>query len=308
MVKSPLKYSVVDTFTDTAFKGNPAAVCLLEEEEAEVDVKWMQAVAMEFNISVTCFLTPISSTQSDINDQSNGHSVQRFHLRWFSLMNELKLCGNGTLAAAHVLYASKLARTNVIEFVTLSGVLIAKRVPTVRNLDASKFSDGELEDHCSIELDFPTVPVLECGSADIPSLPKTLNGAPAVNISKTASNDLIVELSSGKTVADLQPLFDEIRKCPGRGLIITGPAPDGSGFDFFSRFFCPKFGINEDPVCGSAHCALVPYWSKKLGKCDLVAYMASPRGGVLDLHLDEANQRVLIRGKAVVVMEGFLFS
>ncbi|XP_042503426.1 uncharacterized isomerase BH0283-like isoform X2 [Macadamia integrifolia] len=295
----------VDAFTETPFKGNPAAVCFLEEGEGKGDEKWMQNVAMEFNIAATCFLTPISSTQSDTNDQS----VLRFHLRWFSSVAELKLCGHGTLAAAHVLFASRLARTNVIEFVTVSGVLIVKRVPTVRNMDAAKFSDDEPEENFSIELDFPTDPVLEFESATIPLLPETLNGAHRVNISKTANKgDLIVELSSGKTVADLQPQLDEIRKCPGRGVIVTGPAPDGSGFDFFSRFFCPKLGINEDPVCGSAHCALVPYWSKKLGKCDLVAYMASPRGGVLDLHFDEATQRVLIRGKAVTVMEGSLLS
>ncbi|XP_043724416.1 uncharacterized isomerase BH0283-like isoform X3 [Telopea speciosissima] len=310
MVKRPVKYSVVDAFSDTAFKGNPAAVCLLEkeEEEEEKDEKWMQAVAAEFNISATCFLTPISSTQSDAND----HSVTRFHLRWFTPLVEVKLCGHGTLASAHFLFAYRIARTDVIEFVTLSGILIAKRIPTgSNNVDASKFSDGDPEKHFSIELDFPTIPILECESADIPSLPETLNGAPVVNISKTAEaggGDLYVELSSGKTVADLQPQLDEIQKCPARGVIVTGPAPDGSGFDFFTRFFCPKIGINEDPVCGSIHCALVPYWSKKLGKCDLVAYMASPRGGVLELHLDETNQRILIRGKAVIVMEGSLLA
>ncbi|XP_043724417.1 uncharacterized isomerase BH0283-like [Telopea speciosissima] len=308
MVKRPVKYCVVDAFTDAAFKGNPAAVCLLEKKEDQ-DEKWMQAVAAEFNMSETCYLTPISSTQSDAND----HSVTRFHLRWFTPLVEVKLCGHGTLASAHFLFASSLARTDVIEFVTLSGVLIAKRVPTGSNVDTSKFSDGDPEEHFSIELDFPTIPVLECESADIPSLHETLNGAPVVNISKTAEAgggefDLYVELSSGKTVAYLQPQWEEIRKCPGRGVIVTGPAPDGSGFDFFSRFFCPKLGINEDPITGSIHCALVPYWSKKLGKCDLVAYQASPRGGVLELHLDETNQRVLIRGKAVTVMEGSLLA
>ncbi|XP_043724425.1 phenazine biosynthesis-like domain-containing protein 1 [Telopea speciosissima] len=180
MVKRPVKYFVVDAFTDTAFKGNPAAVCLLEKEE-EQDEKWMQAVAREFNISQTCFLTPISSTQSDAND----HSVTRFHLRWFTPLIEVKLCGHGTLASAHFLFAYRIARTDVIEFVTLSGVLIAKRVPTGSNVDVSKFSDGDPEEHFSIELDFPAFPVLECESVDIPSLPETLNGAPVVNISKT---------------------------------------------------------------------------------------------------------------------------
>ncbi|KAJ4954608.1 hypothetical protein NE237_011391 [Protea cynaroides] len=309
MVKRPLKYFVVDAFTDTVFKGNPAAVCLLEEEEeVERDEKWMQAVATEFNLSETCYLIPIQSTVSNANDLSNGQSVRRFHLRWFTPVAEVELCGHGTLASAHALFASWVPSANVIEFVTLSGVLIAKRdVPIV---STSNFSDGEPHDYFSIELDFPSDAVLECESADRPSLSETLNGAPMVNISKTAAaGDIIIEVPSGKAVEDLQPQLDEILKCPGGGgVIITGPAPDGSPFDFFSRYFCPKLGINEDPVCGGIHCALVPYWSKRLGKCDLVAYMASPRGGILDLHLDETTQRVLIRGKAVAVMEGSILA
>lgn len=113
-------------------------------------------------------------------------------------------------------------------------------------------------------------------------------------------------LPSGEAVVEVEPNFDEILKGPGSGTIVTGLAPKGSGFDFFSRFFCPKLGLNEDPVTGSAHCALVPYWSKKLGKNDFIAYQASPRSGVLNLHLDEENQRVLLRGKATAVMEGSL--
>ncbi|KAK9083967.1 hypothetical protein Scep_030438 [Stephania cephalantha] len=122
------------------------------------------------------------------------------------------------------------------------------------------------------------------------------------------SGDIIVELSSGEVVANLQPQFEEIEKCTASGVIVTGIAPSGSGFDFFSRFFCPKLKINEDPVCGSAHCALVPYWSKKLGKKNFTAYMASPRGGILDLDLDEENNRVRIRGRAITVMEGSLLA
>ncbi|CAL5425272.1 unnamed protein product [Camellia sinensis] len=113
-----------------------------------------------------------------------------------------------------------------------------------------------------------------------------------------------VVLPSGKVVTDLQLQFDEIQRCPGKAVIITGPTTPGSGFDFFSRVFDPKMGINEDLVTGSAHCALAGYWSKKLGKCDFVAYQASARGGILNLHLDEKIQRVLLRGKAVTVMEG----
>ncbi|XP_043696751.1 phenazine biosynthesis-like domain-containing protein 1 [Telopea speciosissima] len=277
MVKRPVKYFVVDAFTDTAFKGNPAAVCLLEKEE-EQDEKWMQAVAREFNISQTCFLTPISSTQSDANDRS----VTRFHLRWFTPLIEVKLCGHGTLASAHFLFAYRIARTDVIEFVTLSGILIAKRIPTgSNNVDASKFSDGDPEEHFSIELDFPAFPVLECESEIFHHFLKprmALRGYfICVGLNQYARRSM-QDPVCGSIHCALVPYWSKkLGKC-----------------DFVAYM---------DPVCGSAHCALVPYWSKKLGKCDLVAYMASPRGGVLDLHLDEANQRVLIRGKAVVVME-----
>ncbi|XP_058008691.1 uncharacterized protein LOC110638946 isoform X4 [Hevea brasiliensis] len=213
MGKQLVKCFVVDAFTDSAFKGNPAAVCFLEEEK---DDKWLQAVAAEFNISETCYLTPI-------NLPDTVNSNPRFHLRWFTPVAEVKLCGHATLAASHILF----------------------------------------------------------------------------------SNGLVV-LPSAKAVTELQPQFDEILNCPGRGIIVSGVAPSGSGFDFYSRFFCPKFGINEDPVCGSAHCALAPYWGKKLGKCDFMAYAASPRSGILNIHLDEQKQRVLLRGKARTVMEGSL--
>ncbi|XP_010278352.1 PREDICTED: uncharacterized protein LOC104612583 isoform X2 [Nelumbo nucifera] len=292
MVKKP-----VDAFTDSAFKGNPAAVCLLEEER---DEEWMQAVAREFNISQTCFLTRITDTRSEGNELNS-----RFRLRWFTPVAEVNLCGHATLAAAHVIFTSGLVKTNLIEFLTLSGILTAKKVYKV----GLEFSNGEEQEHFSIELDFPAVPIIECDSKEIPSISQTLKGASMINVMKTATTgDLIVELPSGKTVADLQPQFDEIQKCAGRGVIVTGLAPHGSGFDFFTRFFCPKLGVNEDPVCGSAHCALAIYWSQKLGKCDLLAYHASPRGGALDLHLDEQTQRVLIRGKAVTVMEGSLLA
>ncbi|KAF8394458.1 hypothetical protein HHK36_020666 [Tetracentron sinense] len=295
----------VDAFTDSPFKGNPAAVCLLEEER---DEEWLQAVAREFNVSETCYLTRIAATESEDRDSAIGDLNPRFRLRWFTPVAEVKLCGHATLAAAHVLFTSGLVKTDIIEFLTLSGVLTAKKIPGVEKLDTLKFQNGEAEGHFYIELDFPTIPLNECDATEIPSIPVTLNGAPVINIKKTASGDFLVELSSGKTVANLQPQFDEIQKCPGSGVIITGVAPEGSGFDFFSRFFCPKLGLNEDPVCGSAHCALAPYWSKKLGKHDLIAYQASPRGGILNLHLDEETQRLLIRGIAVTVMEGSLLA
>lgn len=278
MARKPTRYFVVDAFTDSAFKGNPAAVCILTEEQDEV---WLQSVAREFNLSETCYLTKITDS--------------RYRLRWFTPVAEVLLCGHATLASAHALFSSGLVKCDMIEFDTLSGILSAKRV-----------SEGE-EEAFSIELNFPIVPTMEYNSADAVFISRALNGATVLELEKTTTeDDFLVVLPSGKDVADLQPDFDKIEKCPGRGIIVTGVGPPESGFDFTSRFFCPKFGIKEDPVTGSVHCALAPHWSKKLGKTSFVAYQASARGGVLKLHLDEQNQRVHLQGKAVTMMEGSL--
>ncbi|XVF81524.1 hypothetical protein PTKIN_Ptkin15bG0162100 [Pterospermum kingtungense] len=288
MAKTPVKYYVVDAFTDSAFKGNPAAVCLLEEER---DEKWLQALAAEFNISQTCYLIRIVDSASP---------NPRFRLRWFTPVAEVKLCGHATLAAAHILFTTGLVNSDIIEFDTLSGILTAKKVPDVNPTHVSKIQNCFL-----IELNFPTVPITEFNSAEVSAISNALNGATMIDIKRTATaDDLLVVLTSGKSVIEMKPQFDEILKCPGQGLIVSGVAPPDSEFDFISRFFCPKYGINEDPVCGSAHCALAPYWSEKLGKCDFIAYQASARAGILNLHFDEKNQRVLLRGKAVTVMEG----
>ncbi|XP_042007150.1 uncharacterized isomerase BH0283-like [Salvia splendens] len=292
MATKPVKYSVVDAFTDSAFKGNPAAVCLLEEER---DEEWLQAVANEFKLSETCYLTRLPDSAA-------------FRLRWFTPAAEVKLCGHATLAASHFLFSNDLVNSDTIEFSTLSGTLTAKRVPVTKLSDSSTTENGNTPSGFLIELDFPVVPIEEYDAGDeISTICNSLNVASVDEINKTTTmDDLIVVLPSGKAVADIEPNIHEIKKCPGRGIIVTGLAPAGSGFDFFSRFFCPKLEVDEDPVCGSAHCALVPYWSKKLGKCDFVAYQASPRGGILNVHLDEKNERVLLRGRAVTVMEGSL--
>ncbi|XP_020230995.1 uncharacterized protein LOC109811621 [Cajanus cajan] len=294
MAEKAVKYCVVDAFTESAFKGNPAAVCFLEDER---DDDWLQAVAAEFNVSQTSYLTRIN--------ESKQTSIPRFHLRWFTPVSEVKLCGHATLAAAHSLFSSGLVDTNVIEFVTLSGVLTAKKIPEINITGVSNLPNGEARDEFYIELDFPVDPVTEFSFDVTSQISEALNGASIIDIKRTQiGDDLIVEVTSGGVVAELQPQIDAIAKCPRRGMIVTGIAPPGSGFDIYSRFFCPKIGINEDPVCGSAHCALASYWSKKLGKCDLNAYQASGRGGVLKIHIDEQTQRVLLRGKAVTVMEG----
>ncbi|KAI7984110.1 Phenazine biosynthesis-like domain-containing protein [Camellia lanceoleosa] len=210
----------------------------------------------------------------------------------------VKLCGHGTLAASHFLFTSGLVNADKIEFLTLFGVLIAKRVL-------------ESQDCVLIELDLPIVPLSDFDSVEVPSISKALSGASVIDLKiTTTEEDLIcvhgwmslregsqlrliygysfctskrvnvnafwqVVLPSGKAVTNLQPQFDEIKRCLGRAVIITGPAPPGSMFDFFSRVFGPKMGINEDLVTGSPHCALAGYWSKKLGKCDFAAYQAS---------------------------------
>ncbi|XP_050265157.1 uncharacterized protein LOC126709106 [Quercus robur] len=300
MAKKPVKYYVVDAFTDSPFKGNPAAVCLLEEER---DEQWLQAVAAEFNISMTCYLTRLTDTGSDSLKSPNP----RFHIRWFTPVAEVELCGHATLAAAHTLFSSGLVNSNIIEFVTLSGILTAKKFLEIKASDSSDIQNGEAQECFLIELNFPTVPAIDVNSAEVSSISSALNGASVIDIKKiTTSDALFVVLPSGESVIEIQPEFDAIRKCPGLGIIVSGAAPSGSGFDFYSRIFWPKLGINEDPVCGSAHCTLAPYWGKKLGKCDLVAYQASARSGVLNIHLDEQNQRVLLRGKAVTIMEGSL--
>lgn len=289
---SLVKYVVVDAFTDCEFKGNPAAVCLLEEERED---EWLQSLAAEFNISETCFLTRIVASDSPNT---------RFQLRWFTPVAEVELCGHATLAAAHFCFTSNLANGNTIEFSTLSGILSAKKVLEPKAPDSLGHENGEPEKPFFIELDFPAIPSTDCNSNDTSLVSKTLGGVSAIDIKKTTGDDLLAVLPSAKAVTDLQPKLENIQNCPGRGLIITAVAPSGSGFDFFSRFFCPKLGINEDPVCGSAHCALAAYWSKKLEKCDFLAYAASPRSGIVKMHLDEQNNRVKLQGKAVLVMEG----
>ncbi|GAU40771.1 hypothetical protein TSUD_26510 [Trifolium subterraneum] len=288
MSKKPVKYYLVNAFTETAFKGNPAAVCLLEEEK---DEKWLQTLATEFNISVTCYLIPLQGTTSN----------PRFRLRWFTHILEVNICAHATLAASHALFSSGLVDNNVtIEFVTLSGILTAKKISMINGTSHLKAKDV-----LHIELDFPADPITELNNDDTSLISEALNGASIVDIKRTQiQHDILVVVTSGQNVTEVQPNFDAIVKFPGRGVIVTGIAPPESGFDFYSRFFCPKYGVNEDPVCGSAHCALASYWSKKLEKCDLKAYQASARGGVLNIHIDEHKQRVLLRGKAITVMKG----
>ena len=254
----------VDAFTDRPFAGNPAAVCLLDDER---DSQWMQAVAAEMNLSETAFVRP----------QEVG-----FELRWFTPAVEVDLCGHATLAAAHVLWSEDIVHSDdIVPFHTRSGVLQCAR-------------HGEL-----IEMDFPAT-VAEPMQAD-DGLAEALGVGPSwVGGSKY---DRLVLVESAKELRAMQPDFARLRAVPVRGVIVTC-ASDDQRFDFLSRFFGPAVGVDEDPVTGSAHCCLGPFWSERLGKTKMTAYQASDRGGVV--HIRVADERVYLAGNAVTVLRGEL--
>ncbi|CAH8356850.1 unnamed protein product [Eruca vesicaria subsp. sativa] len=220
----------------------------------------------------------------------------------------MDICGHATLASAHVLFSNGLVgSSDIVEFATQSGILIAKRVP-----EKGSFL---------VELSLPEILTCEYNSNDVSMFSKALSGATIVDIKgtttdsavlkalngvakATSTDKIIVVLSSWEAVAELQPRTDDIMKCPGKVMIVTAAAPEGSVYDFCSRLFAPKLGLIEDSACGSAHCALAHYWSLKMNKCDFVAYTASRRSGELKVHYDKEKQRVLLTGKAVTVMNG----
>lgn len=254
----------VDAFTAEPFRGNPAAVCILD---APRDAAWMQAVALEMALSETAFIHP-----------ENGG----YRLRWFTPAVEVALCGHATLATAHVLFEQGLLPPDATaRFETQSGTLTADR-------------HGEW-----IRLDFPAKPVRE--SELQPGLAEAL-GAEVIWCGLNGM-DYLAELSSAEAVRSLQPDHRSLRGLGLRGVMVTARS-DRPDFDFVSRFFAPGSGIDEDPVTGSAHCALAPYWAGKLGKRDLVGYQASPRGGVVRCVMD--GERVYLYGQAVTTMRGEL--
>ena len=259
-----LRIVQVDAFTDTPFRGNPAAVCVLPDER---DAAWMQAVAAEMNLSETAFLVK----------RADG-----FGLRWFTPAVEVDLCGHATLASAHVLWEDRhLAREAQARFHTKSGLLTADR-------------RGEW-----IELDFPVK--RETPAAAPPGLAEALGAAPTY-VGKNQF-DYLVEVDSEDTVRALAPDHTALAKLPVRGVIVTSRAST-PGFDFVSRFFAPGSGIAEDPVTGSSHCALGPFWGARLGKTQMLAYQASARGGVVRVRLE--GERVKLGGQAVTVLRGEL--
>ena len=249
----------IDAFTSEPFRGNPAAVCFLDRER---DDRWMQNVAAEMNLAETAFLLPRG---------------EEWSLRWFTPTVEVDLCGHATLASAHALWEEKLlARNKEARFQSRSGLLTAT-------------PDGDL-----IELNFPVTPEKKI---DPPAGLLEALGTKAKYVGQNKF-DYLVELDSEESVRKLKPDHAALRKFGVRGVIATSRSskPD---FDFISRYFAPGAGIDEDPVTGSTHCCLTPYWSEKLGKKELTAFQASSRGGVLRLRLD--GDRVRIAGRAVTV-------
>ncbi len=260
-----LKITHVDAFTKKPFAGNPAAVCILS---APVDERWMQNIAREMNLSETAFLYP----------QDDG-----FNLRWFTPAGvEVDLCGHATLASAHVLWEEKhLPRHETARFHTRSGLLTAQ------------YKDEW------IELDFPSAPV-ESATA-----PTGLQEALGITPKYIGTSKLyyLAEVESESVVRALDPNFDALRKLPARGIVVTSLS-SSRDYDFVSRFFAPKLGVNEDPVTGSAHCCLGPYWKNRLHKDEFLAYQASPRGGVVRVQVKEP--RVLLGGQAITVLRAGL--
>jgi PhzF family phenazine biosynthesis protein len=250
----------IDAFTAQAFRGNPAAVCLLD---AERDDAWMQNVAAEMNLSETAFLLPHGDDWS---------------LRWFTPAVEVALCGHATLASAHALWEERGQES--ARFHTKSGVLTAER-------------DGDW-----IELDFPSTPA---GPAQAPEgLLESLGVREPVFVGRNEF-DYLVEVSSEDAVRAMRPDAILLRAIPVRGVMVTSR---GTEYDFVSRWFGPAVGVEEDPVTGSAHCALTPYWAAKLGREAMTAYQASARGGVVRVRLD--GDRVKLGGQAVTVLRGEL--
>lgn len=255
---------IVDAFTNERFKGNPAAICLLEQPQPE---SWLQQVAAEMNLPETAFIVP---------------GEKSFDLRWFTPVAEVDLCGHATLATAHVLWETgKLPEQEMARFMTRSGILTAKL------------------DGAWIEMDFPAEP------PEAAIAPEELVQGLGLIPRYVGRNrmDYFVEVDSEDTVRTLRPDFAMLARLEARGVIVTSRST-GSAYDFVSRAFYPGTGIDEDPVTGSAHCALAPYWAKRLRKNRLVGYQASKRGGIVKVKPD--GDRVYLSGQAVTVLRGQL--
>lgn len=269
-----MQIRIVDAFTDRPFSGNPAGVLLLDSFPEDGR---LQDIALEVNHAETAFAHPLPE----------GGEAD-WALRWFTPAAEVALCGHATLATAHVLHTTG-AHRGPVRFATRSGVLIA-----------TPGEDGE------ITLDFPTAPLTR---VDPPEGVAEALGAQPLSVFDAGANigDLVVELADEKTVHSLRPDLRALGAYSSRGVIATARAENpGLGYDFVSRCFFPNVGIDEDPVTGSAHTALAPFWSERLGRTDLTGLQASPRSGRVRVSL--RGDRTLLTGRAVTVIEGELLA
>jgi PhzF family phenazine biosynthesis protein len=270
-----MRIRIIDAFTDRPFAGNPAGVCLLDGQGWPDDT-WMQQVASELNLSETAFALPDGSAGAD------------FGLRWFTPVNEVDLCGHATLATAHALYRDRGAGT--VRFASRSGVL-----------STTSRADG------TITLDFPAATLSELPAPE--GLAEALGAEPEAVFGTGSLGDVLAVFGDEATVRGLTPDFAALSaqatRDGSRGVIATAPAGE-SGYDFMSRFFAPAEGIPEDPVTGSAHTALAPYWSRRLGRDELAGLQASQRTGLVRTRL--AGERVLLTGSAVTVLDGDLLT
>lgn len=255
----------VDAFTDSAFAGNPAAVCTLTQKKED---SWMQNLAAEMNLSETAFI------------YKEG---ENFNLRWFTPSSEVDLCGHATLASAHTLWeAGEVGSEEKINFDTKSGILTAEK-------------NGSW-----IELNFPAE------IEEKTDIPKNLNkalGETGIVYSGKNRMDYLLEVESEEIVKNIEPDFELLKEIDTRGIIVTAKSASDK-YDFVSRFFAPAIGIAEDPVTGSAHCCLGPYWSKILNKNVLTGFQASKRGGTVRVKVD--GNRVYLSGKAVTIFKAKL--
>ncbi|AXE84416.1 PhzF family phenazine biosynthesis protein [Streptomyces sp. Go-475] len=272
-----MRIRIVDAFTDRPFSGNPAGVLLLNGADAFPDDTWLQNVALEVNHAETAFAHPLPE----------GGEAD-WALRWFTPAAEVAMCGHATLATAHVLHTTGV-HEGPVRFATRSGVLVA-----------TPGADG------SVTLDFPTAPLTRI---DPPAGLAEALGAEPLTVLDTGPNvgDLLVEVADEKTVRSLGPDLKALAAHSERGVIATARAEDPvGGYDFVSRCFFPNVGIDEDPVTGSAHTALAPFWSERLGRTGLTGLQASPRSGRVRTEL--RGERTLLIGRAVTVIEGELLA
>jgi PhzF family phenazine biosynthesis protein len=266
-----LSIAIIDAFNNQSFRGNPAATTLVEQfpEDAQ-----MQQIAAEMNLSETAFVKPL-----DKNSSQN-----HFQLRWFTPTQEVPLCGHATLAIAHYLRELEVIDPQLpLIFSTLSGDL------------AISFEEQ------LIVMDFPAIFYKTCSERSLQVLAEIFCDHP-YQVLGQAEDYLTVLLESESLVKNFQPQFDLIAKLDGFGFIITAIADPESPYDFVSRFFAPKAGIPEDPVTGSAHCSLTPYWANHLGKSDLKAKQLSARTG--ELQVGDRGTRVLLKGEAITFLRG----